>query len=477
LSSDHRGTFWKAWLRKKWGKCQEEGVKAQPKLSRPHPCKPYHTVLHKTSRDFSNFNTAIFPLADNNSDFFCTKLSTLTVMPASIELENRAQPEIAATSKPATATREGIESGPSIEEGEITIQQLKPADRGPDAWKLLITAFVFEALLWGMYFALCSRPNHQKLNSAIPPSFPISFGVFQDYYSTLPQFSGDSRIPLIGTIAQGSVYLGAPVAAAVTKRFPKYQRLQIWVGWPLCIFGLVAGSFANTVNGLIATQGVMYGVGFVTLTYPIISMIDEWWVARKGMAFGIISSASGAAGVVMPFIINAMLGKWGYKTSLRAIAVAMAILTGPLIPLLKGRLPAAEQSVMARTNWSFLKKPLFYIYGLSTLFQGLGFFFPPLYLPSYATSIGLSSTQGALILAIMSMAQVLGQFVFGYLSDKKMSVGTLCTICSIMATIASFALWGTAKSIGLLVAFSIVYGFFGFGFSTMRVAMGTCSER
>jgi hypothetical protein len=42
-----------------------------------------------------------------------------------------------------------------------------------------------------------------------------------------------------------------------------------------------------------------------------------------------------------------------------------------------------------------------------------------------------------------------------------------------MATIASFALWGTAKSIGLLVAFSIVYGFFGFGFSTMRVAMGT----
>ena len=28
-------------------------------------------------------------------------------------------------------------------------QRLEPVDRGPAAWKLLCTAFVFEALLWG----------------------------------------------------------------------------------------------------------------------------------------------------------------------------------------------------------------------------------------------------------------------------------------------------------------------------------------
>jgi hypothetical protein len=49
-------------------------------------------------------------------------------MSASIKLKSQAQPEIAATSKPANATREDIESGPNIEEGEVTIQQLKPAD-------------------------------------------------------------------------------------------------------------------------------------------------------------------------------------------------------------------------------------------------------------------------------------------------------------------------------------------------------------
>jgi MFS family permease len=288
----------------------------------------------------------------------------------------------------------------------------------------------------------------------------------------LPEFAGNSNVALIGTVAQGLSYLGAPFSAAITKRFPKHQRLQIWIGWPLCIGGLLAGSFATTLGGLIATQGIMYGVGFVALTYPIISMVNEWWVIRKGMAFGIISSASGASGVVMPFIIQALLSKYGHKTTLRAIAVAMVILTAPLLPLFKGRLPAAEQSAMAKTNWSFIKKPLFWIYCISTMLQGLGFFFPALYLPSFATALGLSPTRGALILAIMAMFQVLGQFAFGYMSDKNMSVSTLATGCSIMATIATFTLWGTAKSLSVLIIFSILYGFFGYGYTTMRVAMG-----
>lgn len=258
-----------------------------------------------------------------------------------------------------------------------------------------------------------------------------------------------------------------------TKLFPKYQKHQIWIGWPFCILGLVAASFATSFGGLVATQGFMYGFGFVTLSYPIISMLNEWWIARKGMAFGLISSASGLAGVAMPFIIESLLQKYGYRTTLRALAVGIALLTGPLIPFLRGRLPPAERSVLARTNWSFLKKPLFWIYGTSTLIQGLGFFFPAIYLPSYATAIGLDSTQGALLLAVMCIAQVLGQFAFGYLSDKKIPVSILAVVCSLMSTVATLAIWGNAKSEAVLLLFSLVYGFFSYGFGTMRVAMGT----
>jgi hypothetical protein len=120
----------------------------------------------------------------------------------------------------------------------------------------------------------------------------------------LPQFAGNSNVALISTVATSLSYLGAPLSAALTKRFPRHQRQQIWIGWVLCISGLVVGSFATSLSGLIATQGVMYGTGFITLTYPILSMVNEWWIARKGMAFGLISCSSGASGVVMPFIIQ-----------------------------------------------------------------------------------------------------------------------------------------------------------------------------
>lgn len=37
-----------------------------------------------------------------------------------------------------------------VEGRDIVVQQLKPVDGGPDAWRVLIAAFVFEALLWGI---------------------------------------------------------------------------------------------------------------------------------------------------------------------------------------------------------------------------------------------------------------------------------------------------------------------------------------
>ena len=39
--------------------------------------------------------------------------------------------------------------GDDLAHGELTGQELAPTDGGPAAWRLLVAAFVFEALLWG----------------------------------------------------------------------------------------------------------------------------------------------------------------------------------------------------------------------------------------------------------------------------------------------------------------------------------------
>ena len=276
---------------------------------------------------------------------------------------------------------------------------------------------------------------------------------------------------MIGTLAQGLFYLGTPFSALLIKKFPRYRPQQIWLGWPICVLSLVAASFTSSVQGLIWTQGVLYGLGFVTLTLPIVSMLNEWWIARKGMAFGLISASSGVTGAALPPVISLLLRSYGHQTTLRACAIALAILTGPLIPIFRGRLPASRHTGLPNIDIAFLNRPIFWIYVSAVLIQGIGFFLPQVFLPSYATSISIPSTQAALLLTSMSIAQVLGQFAFGYMSDRNLSVGLLSGICCVAASAASSTFWGLGTSVGLLATFSLVYGFFGFGFGTMRVAM------
>ena len=177
--------------------------------------------------------------------------------------------------------------------------------------------------------------------------------------------------------------------------------------------------------------------------------------------------------MVMPFAVEAMLHKYGYPTTLRAITVGLAVLTGPLLPLLKGRLPHSGHSIAGRTDWSCLKKPLFWVYCTSNSMQGLGYFFPSLHLPSYATAIGLSSSEGALLLALLSISQVMGQLSFGYLSDHRLNLNLLIIISTLVSAIAALALWGLAHSLAVLILFSLVFGFFGAGYVAMWARMGS----
>ncbi|KAJ6780997.1 hypothetical protein PWT90_09038 [Aphanocladium album] len=383
---------------------------------------------------------------------------------ASVELRDRQQSDAeVVTGAPARVADADAGNDILHDDAESRFeQQLAPVDGGMAAWRLLFAAFMFEACLWG---------------------FPLSYGVFQQYYSTLPQFAGNQYVGVVGTIASGLGYLGAPVMMPFIQRNQRWLRQMIWLGWPICILGLVAGSFATTLEVLILTQGVAYGLGFLIFYYPILHMVSEYWVARRGMAFGILCGASGISGTVMPFIVQALLARYGYATTLRAVAVALVVLTGPMIPFIKGRLPSTAHhrhrhlhhggSPAPKADWSFLRSDMFWIYSLSNVLQGFGYFFPALYLPSYATALGLGERAGAVLLAVMSVAQVCGQFAFGYLSDRRISTNVLASTAVGVAAVACLALWQLARSLAVLVCFAAAYGFFAAGYTAMWARMST----
>lgn len=255
------------------------------------------------------------------------------------------------------------------------------------------------------------------------------------------------------------------------------QSLLTATPGPICLSGLVAGSFARDLGTLIFTQGVMYGTGFILFYYPILSMVNEYWITRRGFAYGLLCSASGVSGAALPFAMEKLLQKYGYPTTLRAVAIGLFAITGPLIPLLNSRLPETGAGAPARTDWSFLQSHLFWTYSLSNLAMGMGYFFPSLYIPSYALACGMSSTQGALLLALMAVSQVFGQLTFGYLSDRRVTINLLAGSSTVVAAVAVYTFWGLARSFNILVAFALIYGFFGAGYTALWVRSSTLMFR
>ena len=313
------------------------------------------------------------------------------------------------------------------------------------------------------------------LISLLSTGFPLSYGVFQNYYFNHPLFRGDKNLPLVGTLATGLMFLGGLFTTPLVKRYQRYQTSMITVGWLLCVLSLIAASFATTTGALILTQGVLYGLGELILYYPVISLINEWFVERRGMAYGILNCATGFSGIVFPFVLEILLKKYGFATTLRGVSVFLAITAGSCLPLFKRRLPFIKKHrEMEKTSWSFFKKSIFYFYAASNLFYGMSFYLPLLFLPSYATSIGLSDKAGALLLAVLSFAQVVGQVTFGYLSDDRISLHLLLFISPFVSSAAVFTLWGFAHSLAILIIFSIVYGFFAAAYAALWGRM--CTE-
>lgn len=71
------------------------------------------------------------------------------------------------------------------------------------------------------------------------------------------------------------------------------------------------------------------------------------------------------------------------------------------IPVRRNRQAYEGADMPRRIPYTFLKRNTFYAFVLSILFTSLGNFLPSIYLPSYATDLGLSQSNGTLLVVMM----------------------------------------------------------------------------
>ena len=202
-----------------------------------------------------------------------------------------------------------------------------------------------------------------------------------------------------------------------------------------------------------------------SLYNPTVVFLQEWFVQRKGFAFGIMWSGTGVGGVSIPFLISALLDRYGFRTTLRIWAVTIAVVALPLAFSVKPRLPTSGNVHPRRTDSRYVTSRTFWVLQLSNVIQGLGFFMPTIYLKSYISSLNMDPNLGTATLALVNGATTVACPLIGSLVDR-MSVTDITAAISIVAAFSTFVLWGLGVSAPVLVIFSLVYGFSAGAYST-----------
>ncbi|CAO3650139.1 unnamed protein product [Mucor hiemalis] len=232
------------------------------------------------------------------------------------------------------------------------------------------------------------------------------------------------------------------------------------------------------------THGVIYGIGSSIMFYIALSVVPLWFVKNRGAALGILSSGISIGGLVMPLIIEPLNTNLGAPWCYRVLSL-ICFVAGVLSCLIFKNKEKPEISIEQKTemvmnsndaskletiksmfDFSVAKDWRFLLWCASDIFMEAAYNVPNYFIPSYATYLGLSTSKGALILSVCSGMNALGRIVSGFAADYFGHINTII-LYSIITGVASLTLWVYAKSFEILMAYAIVFGFFGGAFITL----------
>ncbi|CAJ2512923.1 Uu.00g010420.m01.CDS01 [Anthostomella pinea] len=306
--------------------------------------------------------------------------------------------------------------------------------------------------------------------------FAMSYGVFQEYYYDNWTLQGGRDVTgIIGTTSNGVMYLSMPFLFALfTKRWARRRQAAALCGAAIICVSFILSSFSTHIWHLVATQGVLAALGCALMFSPLTLSLGEWYnTSNRAVAYGVTLSCKNIVGSACPFLLRVLLDRYGFRVALRvwsAIAAGTSLLAILLVPTPPSSLPASTPR-RRRIAWQFLRHKTFYIYAVAIILQSAAYGIPQTYLSTYAREVTLlSQTSATLLLTIFNIPGIVGSYLFGYLSDNKhwtLSATTMTAISAISSGLAAFLFWGLTSrgSMGLLVLFSLTYGFFAGSYS------------
>jgi OFA family oxalate/formate antiporter-like MFS transporter len=324
-------------------------------------------------------------------------------------------------------------------------------------WLMVIAGFLVLMISWGCQFT------------------------FSIFLIPLTEHFGWTRANTAGVFSLNMLLfgVGSIFSGKLTERFG--PRAVVGVGGALMGAGLILSAAIQNLWQLYFVYGVIIGLGASTTWGPLAATVSRWFIARRGLAMGIMSLGISLGIMVIPPLSRFLITRLGWRMSF----ILLGLLTGLLVigtslllkkePKEKGLNPYLENprrsmeenipisSLAAGQNWSLseaLVTRTFWMVFVANLFWLIGFYMVSVHLAAYGTDLGLSAMAAALAISLIGGGSIFGKLFMGFLSDrigpqKVLMINMFIQGLSIFGMVAS----GSATRIYLLAAlFGFAYG-------------------
>lgn len=246
----------------------------------------------------------------------------------------------------------------------------------------------------------------------------------------------------------------APAATIITRKWGTKTTLAI--GITLQSAALLGASWSTQIWQLFLSQGVCFGFGMGMQFSATVGIIPQWFLRRRSLANGIVTAGSGIGGLVYSLATDAMIQRLGTGWAFRILAMASAAACGFSAIIMKDRNKAIG-AIQNAFHASLLKRPEFLLTLAWGCFSVLGYVALLFSIPSYATTVGLTVSQGSILGAMFNLGGGIGRPIIGYVSDIFGRLNT-ALVCTFLAGLFALVIWIPGKSYGVLIFYALISG-------------------
>ncbi|XP_045111368.1 monocarboxylate transporter 10-like isoform X3 [Portunus trituberculatus] len=288
-----------------------------------------------------------------------------------------------------------------------------PPDGGVRAWLVMLASFLCNGIIFGI------------INTS---------GIIYVKIAAHLKEAGDPNAAFKGSmmmsLAIGSTFLFSVLAGVLTDSLG--IRITTLIGGALSTAGMFISSFfADSVEILMFTYGIMFGVGASLAYTPSLVILGHYFQRRMGIVNGFVTAGSSIFTIGMPFLLSYVL-EMGVQTTFQMLAgltsflMFAALIFKPLMPILPQSRPQYDNSCQGRCksfwsriiNFEIWQNKRYVIWALAIPSALFGYFVPYIHLVAYVKEVLGEDINSQLLVQCLGITSLVGRLVFGMVADR-----------------------------------------------------------